>query len=124
VRLLLDTHIVLWQLAGTRTLALPAQAAIENADELLFSVVSFAEIGIKAAVGKLDVPADFRERVRDIGIGILRLEAEHGLSVARLPVHHRDPCDRLLIAQARAEDLTVVTADPRFAAYGVAVVQA
>jgi PIN domain nuclease of toxin-antitoxin system len=124
VRLLLDTHVVLWQLAGSRTLPPAAQAAIGQATELMLSVVSFAEIGVKAAMGKLVVPDDLYERVLRSGLRILPLAPEHGLAVAGLPMHHRDPFDRLLIAQARLEGLHFVTADRHFAAYDVAVVDA
>jgi PIN domain nuclease of toxin-antitoxin system len=124
VRLLLDTHVVLWELSGSRRLSAVAREAIEHATELMFSVVSFAEIGIKASLGKLTVPDDLHEEVLRSGLRILGLGVDHGLAVARLPMHHRDPFDRLLIAQARAEQLTLVTADPRFAAYDVALVDA
>lgn len=124
MRLLLDTQIVLWQLQGSRTVAAAARVAIEQATELKFSVVSFAEIGIKAAIGTLTVPGDLRQHVIDSGVEILGLAADHGLAVADLPMHHRDPFDRLLIAQARLERLTIVTADRRFADYDVAVIDA
>jgi PIN domain nuclease of toxin-antitoxin system len=124
LRLLLDTQIVLWQLQGSRTVAAAARVAIEQATELKFSVVSFAEIGIKAAIGTLTVPGDLRQHVIDSGVEILGLAADHGLAVADLPMHHRDPFDRLLIAQARLERLTIVTADRRFADYDVAVIDA
>ena len=124
MRLLLDTQVVLWQLSGERSLSDPAQVAIGRADDLLFSVVSFAEVGIKAAIGKLSVPDAFDERVADAGLRTLALSAAHGLAVARLPVHHRDPFDRLLIAQAMIEDLTIVTSDRRFAQYEVPIVDA
>jgi PIN domain nuclease of toxin-antitoxin system len=124
LRLLLDTQIVLWQLEGARTVGASARAAIEQATELQFSVVSFAEIGIKAAIGKLTVPGDLRQHVIDSGLEILSLAADHGLAVADLPMHHRDPFDRLLIAQARLERLTIVTADRRFADYDVAIIDA
>ena len=124
MRLLLDTHIVLWELGGTRTVGPEAEHAIEDATELTFSVVSFAEIGIKAAIGKLTVPEDIYERIVHAGVRILGLAPDHGLAVANLPMHHRDPFDRLLIAQARGEGLTVVTADERFAAYGVGMINA
>ena len=124
MRLLLDTQVVLWQLGGQRSLSTQATEAIAAADDLLFSAVSYAEIGIKAALGKLEVPADLRDRVTDSGVRTLGLSAEHGLSVAALPLLHRDPFDRLLIAQALAERLAVVTADARFAEYGVMVVSA
>ena len=124
MRLLLDTHIVLWQLSGQRELSSAARDAIAAADELLFSVVSFAEIGVKAAVGKLVVPDNFRQTVADSGVTFLGLDVDHGLAVAQLPLHHRDPFDRLLIAQARAEQLTVVTADRRFLDYDLPVIDA
>ncbi len=124
MRLLLDTHVVLWQLEGSRTVGPRAQRAIEQATELLFSVVSFAEIGVKAAIGKLAVPGDLREHIVGSGVRMLGLTAEHGLAVAGLPLHHRDPFDRLLIAQAQAEGLTLVSADGRIDDYEVALISA
>jgi len=124
VRLLLDTHVVLWELEGSQRVSRVAQEAIEQAAELVFSVVSFAEIGVKSAIGRLSVPRDLREHVLRSGVQILRLDADHGLAVADLPMHHRDPFDRLLVAQARSEQLTIVTADRRIASYDVPVVDA
>ena len=124
MRLLLDTHVVLWGLEGSRPVSQAAQEAIEQATELLFSVVSFAEIGVKAAIGKLSVPRDLRDHVLRSGLQILRLDVDHGLAVADLPMHHRDPFDRLLIAQARSEQLTIITADRRIADYDVPLVRA
>jgi PIN domain nuclease of toxin-antitoxin system len=124
VRLLLDTQLVLWQLQGSRTVRGEARAAIERASELAFSVVSFAEIGVKAAIGKLTVPADLHDHILRSGLRIVGLAPDHGLLVAHLPLHHRDPFDRLLIAQARCEGLTIVTDDTRFADYGVPVIAA
>lgn len=124
MRLLLDTHVVLWQLSGERDLSTSAQHAIATADDLLISVVSFAEIGIKASVGKLVVPDDLSGRVADAGVRTLGLSAMHGLAVAEFAVHHRDPFDRLIIAQAKVEGLTVVTADARFQLYGIDLIQA
>jgi PIN domain nuclease of toxin-antitoxin system len=122
MRLLLDTHVVLWQLSGQRGLSQSAVDAIADADDLLFSVVSFAEIGIKAAVGKLVVPEDLQAKIADACVRSLGLTAAHGLAVARLPTHHRDPFDRLLIAQAMTDGLTLITADPNFAAYDVPII--
>lgn len=122
MRLLLDTHVVLWQLSGERTLSNAVATAVSEADDLLFSSVSFAEIGFKAAAGKLTVPAGLVHQMETAGLRVLNLAAAHGLAVADLPLHHRDPFDRLLIAQALTEDLTVVTADRRFADYGVQVI--
>jgi PIN domain nuclease of toxin-antitoxin system len=124
VRLLLDTHVVLWALQGTRTVGPRAQEAIERATELAFSVVSFAEIGVKAAIGKLVVPDDLHDHIVRSGLQILGLAPDHGVGVAALPMHHRDPFDRLLISQARAERLTFVTADTRIAAYDVPMIDA
>lgn len=122
MRLLLDTQIVLWQLAGTRSISREATDNIEQATELLFSVVSFAEIGVKSAIGKLTVPDDLREHIEQSGIRVLGLAPDHGLGVAALPMHHRDPFDRLLISQARHEGLAIVTSDARFADYDVPVI--
>ena len=124
MRLLLDTHVVLWQLSGARSLGTRAKEAIEGSTELAFSVVSFAEIGVKAAVGKLAVPADVRDRILETGLRVLSLSAEHGLAVAALPLHHRDPFDRLLVAQAQHEGYTLMSADARLRAYDVAALDA
>lgn len=121
MRLLLDTQIVLWQLSGQRCLSDAAQEAVNTADDLLFSVVSFAEIGVKAAIGKLTIPDAFQQHVTDAGLRTLGLSSRQGLAVAELPMHHRDPFDRLLIAQALIDGLTIVTADRRFVQYGVSV---
>lgn len=124
MRLLLDTHVVLWELSGSREVGPKARAAIADASELVFSVVSFAEIGVKAAVGKLTVPADLHDQVLATGVRVLGLSPADGLAVGELPLHHRDPFDRLLIAQARREGLAMVTADARIAEYDLEVIDA
>jgi PIN domain nuclease of toxin-antitoxin system len=124
VRLLLDTNILIWRQEGRLDRIGGATEAIKTAEELLVSVVSFVEIGVKAATGKLRMPAGIREHVLESGARILNLSPEHGLGIAELPLHHRDPFDRLLISQACSEGLTIVTADPHFARYDVPVVLA
>ena len=124
MRLLLDTQVVLWQLSQERRLGRRAAAAMVAADELLLSVVSFAEIGIQVAIGKLTVPPDFRERVERDGVRTPGLIADDGLALGRLPLHHRDPFDRLLVVQAARDGLTLVTADRALAAYDVPVLDA
>ncbi len=124
MRLLIDTQVVLWQVFNTRPLGTRALAAMAKADELVFSVVSFVEVGIKVGVGKLAVPPDFRERVERDGLRTLVLTAEHGLALGRLPLHHRDPFDRLLVVQAMSEGLTLLTANARLSAYDVPVLDA
>jgi PIN domain nuclease of toxin-antitoxin system len=98
--------------------------AIGAADELRFSVVSYAEIGVKVAAGRLTVPERLHEHVLGAGVQTLGLAPEHGFRVADLPLHHPDPFDRLLIAQALYEGLTIVTADARFGEYEVPLVSA
>lgn len=116
--------MVLWELGGVRSIGPRAKEIVASATEIRFSTVSFAEIGVKVAIGTLDVPDDLREKVTDSGLKILGLAPDHGLAVAELPLHHRDPFDRLLISQARAEGLAVLTADRRFTEYAVEVVAA
>lgn len=124
MRLLVDTHVVLWQLTGERSLSRSAREALLAADDLLVSTVSFAEIGIKMSLGKLAAPPELERTVHQLGLRVLGLSPAHGLAVARLPLHHRDPFDRLIIAQAVTEDLAVLTADPRFADYPIMVTSA
>lgn len=124
MRLLLDTHVVLWQAAGEDRLGPRTKRHLEDAEELRFSVVSFAEIGVKASIGKLDVPDDLASHIAAMGIRTLILTAEQGLAVQHLPLHHRDPFDRLLVAQARSDGLTLVTADRRIAGYDVSIIDA
>lgn len=124
MRLLLDTQIVLWQQNGSLKRLGRATEAIRAADELLVSPISFMEMGIKISVGKLRVPGDLRRHVLDSGARMLALAPEHGLGVAALPLHHRDPFDRVLISQAKRERLTILTSDREFQLYDVPVVLA
>jgi PIN domain nuclease of toxin-antitoxin system len=124
VRLLLDTHVFIWcyddsPLLGER--AREAIAAGEN--EAFVSAVSIWEIAIKVSIGKLKLRRGFPEDVtKDIlayGFSELPVSAQHGAEVRTLPWHHSDPFDRLLIAQARQEGLTLVTTDDRLSRYDV-----
>ena len=121
MKLLFDTHVVLWLLEDPHALGTRTRDAVTHAAELAFSVVSFAEIGVKLSIGKLDVPDDLHARVLEIGVRILGLSPEHGLALGGLPLHHRDPFDRLLVAQAREDGFTLVTVDREIRAYDVAV---
>ena len=121
MRLLLDTNVLLWRMHGTPTLSAKASKQVDAADELMVSVVSFVEIGIKAATGRLRMPVGLREHVLDSGARILGLSPEHGLGIAELPLHHRDPFDRILIAHAIVEQLPIMTADSHFRLYPIKV---
>jgi PIN domain nuclease of toxin-antitoxin system len=119
-RLLVDTHVVLWHVLDDPRLGPGPTAAIEDAEaEVMVSVASLWEIAIKSALGKLEAPDDLPALVADLGFELLPVSAEHAWAVRDLPHHHRDPFDRLLIAQARVERLPILTADPAFAAYDV-----
>jgi PIN domain nuclease of toxin-antitoxin system len=123
VRLLLDTHALLALLSTDYPLSSNAQATMERPDaELIASAVNVWEIAIKRAVGKLKAPDNLIERVEEIGAEMLSITARHAHATAGLPLHHRDPFDRLLIVQAKLEGCAVVTKDPAFAAYGVPIV--
>jgi PIN domain nuclease of toxin-antitoxin system len=123
LKLLLDTHALLALLSSDYPLSASAQEAMEQPDaQLLASAVNVWEIAIKRKVGKLEAPGDAIERIGDTGADILAITARHAHAGGSLPLHHRDPFDRLLIAQAKLEGCAILTRDPAFAAYGVAVV--
>ncbi|MBI1896613.1 MAG: type II toxin-antitoxin system VapC family toxin [Acidobacteria bacterium] len=119
MRLLLDTHILLWWLAGDPALPAPARCLIQDPENTMFvSTVSLWEIWLKHSLGKLRLPEDFEEKLARESFENLPLTAAHTRGVALLPWHHRDPFDRMLIAQAQAERLNFLTADEIAAAYG------
>ena len=119
MRILLDTQLVLWWLGNKRSLSKTARALISDPENAVFvSAVSLWEIWLKESLGKLRVPADFEEALAAESFENLPLTATQTRLVARLPWHHRDPFDRMLVAQACAENLTLLTADRPLAAYG------
>jgi PIN domain nuclease of toxin-antitoxin system len=121
-RFLVDTHALLWWLADDAALPVKARDLIADAaGEALVSVASLWEIAIKRSIGKLQAPDALPETIVAEGFAWLPIEPAHAWAVRSLADHHRDPFDRLLIAQSLAEDLPVVTGDPRFAGYGVEV---
>ncbi|WP_207099457.1 type II toxin-antitoxin system VapC family toxin [Paracoccus shandongensis] len=120
MRLLLDTHVVLWAMADDARLPRALRDAIAGAEALFISAVTVWEVAIKASLGKLDVPADLFDRALAAGAQPLPISWTHARAVADLPPHHADPFDRLLIAQARAEGLVLASADRQFRAYDVA----
>lgn len=125
MRLLLDTHALIWWLAEGTRLSQEAQTAIRHRDnEVSVSSVSAIEISIKVAKGKLRAPADLVEQIARHGFRPLPVTIEHGLAMLKITANHGDPFDRLLIAQARCEGLTIVTADRAFATYDVPIMPA
>jgi PIN domain nuclease of toxin-antitoxin system len=125
LKLLLDTHALLWWLLDDPELPASARRSIGRADEVRVSAASIWEVAIKQRLGKLPELAlavsELPGLVRDCGFVPLPVDERHAAAVASLPLHHRDPFDHLLIAQAQIERLAIVTRDPQFAAYGVAL---
>jgi PIN domain nuclease of toxin-antitoxin system len=122
VKLILDTHTALWWLTGDRAMSDGAAASIvDPSNTVALSAAVVWEIAIKAALGKLEVPAGAHEALLSAGARPLPITHEHADGVRSLPHHHRDPFDRLLVAQAKIEQAAIVTSDRQFAAYGVPV---
>jgi PIN domain nuclease of toxin-antitoxin system len=120
VRVLLDTHTLLWALHQPAALSATAQEVIGSAENLVcVSLVSLWECAIKSSIGKLDLPADFFEAIPKAGYCVLQIESPHLTAYRGLPMHHRDPFDRLLVAQAQTAGLVLVTRDPQIAKYDV-----
>jgi len=119
LRILLDTHLLLWWLANSPSLTGPARALISDpANTVFVSAVSLWEIWLKESLGKLRVPPDFESKLAAESFESLPLTAAQARQVAVLPWHHRDPFDRMLVAQAQVESLTLLTAGDRVTAYG------
>jgi PIN domain nuclease of toxin-antitoxin system len=121
VRLLLDTHVLIWLMNADAKLTPRMRDAIRNAEEIHVSAVSIFEIAVKSALGKLSVIGDIEARALDADCLPLPVTWAHGRDVGNLPFHHHDPFDRLLIAQARVEGLVLATADQVFSKYDVAL---
>jgi PIN domain nuclease of toxin-antitoxin system len=124
VRLLLDTHALYWLFSGSARLGSQARAAVLDAANIIVSDVSLLEISIKVSIRKLPRMPRLYETIRNEGIERTGIEERYLSRLELLPLHHRDPFDRILIAQALSDDLTVLTADPVFAKYGVRMVDA
>lgn len=122
MKLLLDTHVWLWLVTAPARLPPGFAAALSDAgNSLHVSVVSLWEASIKHRLGKLTLAIGFDELLREglAGIGTLSVRAHHVARLHELPDHHRDPFDRMIVAQALAENLTLLTVDEAVAAYGV-----
>jgi PIN domain nuclease of toxin-antitoxin system len=123
MRAILDTHALLWFLAGDDRLSARARRLVEDgSNEMLVSVASLWEIAVKHSLGKLDLAGSFEQvipgQLEANGLAVLHLATSHVARVATLPFHHRDPFDRMLIAQALVEGLPIVGVDTAFDPYG------
>jgi PIN domain nuclease of toxin-antitoxin system len=116
---LLDTHVLLWSLNSDPRLSHHHFEIIEAKENLTVSVVSIWEIAIKRSLGKLTIRDDLLGNIARRPIRILPIDEVHALETEHLPFHHRDPFDRMLISQARVEELTILTSDKRFTSYDV-----
>lgn len=126
MNLLLDTHVLLWALDNNPTLSPVARTAIVDGHNVVFvSAATAWEITIKKALGKLQAPSgDYLEELKRHRFTPLDITTEHALAVERLPMHHADPFDRILVAQAQIERLTLVTRDSRILAYSIQTIEA
>lgn len=123
MRLLLDTHVLIWWDEGAR-LSKRAAEAIRAADQVYVSAVSGWEIAIKASLGSIETTRDVVVAVAESGFEELPLRLSHTEALRALPRHHRDPFDRMLIAQAISEGLTLVTRDRALDDYGISLIRA
>lgn len=119
--LLLDTHVFLWWREASPRLTLDVREVIAGADAVFVSAASAWEAAIKQALGRLRIPDRFAVGVEESGFQQLVVSFDHAERAGALPPHHRDPFDRMLVAQALAERLTLVTHDRRFEPYGARV---
>lgn len=125
MRLLLDTHALLWAIIDPDRLSDQAREALrDGGNDVFASAVAVWEIEIKRALRKLAAPDDLIGVLTATGFEPLPISLPHATRAGSLPPHHRDPFDRMLIAQAELEALTIVTRDARFAAYGVPLLEA
>jgi PIN domain nuclease of toxin-antitoxin system len=121
---LLDTHILLWWLTESERLTKRARSTIAGAETIFVSAASAWELAIKTSTGKLTTPDDLEEQMRENRFVELPVKVSHALHAAQLPRHHGDPFDRMLVAQAAVESLTLLTVDARLKVYGGSMILA
>lgn len=124
MRYLVDTNVALWIMQDDGRVGSNAITALQDAELRLVSVASVWEIAIKVQLGKLDAPDNLLAALDDSGLELLDVTASHALIAGALPLHHKDPFDRMLVAQAQVEGLTLVTADRALGAYDVSLLDA
>jgi PIN domain nuclease of toxin-antitoxin system len=125
MRVLLDTQALLWWLFDLPQLGPKAREVISGSENTIYvSAVSAVEIGTKQAIGKLEAPDELEAQIAANWFVELPVSVRHALTVGDLPLYHRDPFDRLLVAQAQCEGLTLISSDRRLNAYGVSILPA
>ncbi len=125
MNLLLDTHILIWAFSNNSRLTGKARdALVDGHNQVFVSAVTAWEITIKKALGKLKVPDSYEDELTAHRFTALDVTTAHALAVGRLPPHHADPFDRLLIAQTRVENLKLITADPMIQRYDIPIIAA
>jgi PIN domain nuclease of toxin-antitoxin system len=123
VKLLLDTHAALWWLADDARIGPDAERQVsDETNRVLLSAVVIWEVAIKRSLGRLQAPTDLASTLLAAGAQALAVTLDHAAAVEALPWHHRDPFDRLLVAQALTEGAAIVSQDDRLRPYGVPVV--
>jgi PIN domain nuclease of toxin-antitoxin system len=125
LRLLLDSHVLLWSISDPRQLATDVYAQVrDSTNEVFVSVATAWELAIKVGLRRLRIRGDLERTIDDSGFRKLGISFAHAMRAGALPRHHGDPFDRMLIAQAQSEGLTLVTRDRTFLAYGVPILKA
>lgn len=124
MKLLLDTNVLLWLLKDDNRLGPTARKTISNSQEIIVSEISLWEISIKISIGRLQSVPELLDTIRGLGFRRLSLSDEHLQCYEKLPLLHRDPFDRMLVAQASIEDIALITSDSFLEKYGITVIEA
>lgn len=123
-RYLLDTHIFIWWMEKSKKLSMVLYNFLNDPDKyIVLSTASVWEMVIKNKRGKLNLPEDLRSDLEKSGFGILNIDLSHILKVGELPFFHHDPFDRLLVAQAKVENLTLITSDEKIQKYDLSILK-
>lgn len=125
MNVLLDTHVLIWTLENNPTLSQQAKDTIINGNNMVFvSAASVWEMSIKTALGKLEAPDNLAEEIKQHRFSLLNINFDHAKLAGELPDIHKDPFDRMLVAQAKIENLMLITRDPLIAKYDVKLLKA
>lgn len=125
MKYLLDTHVFIWAMEGSKRLKKDIKNEISNSKNKIFvSVVTIWEISIKRSLKKLKTPFDIEASIKKTDLQIIPIQITHALAVEKLPLHHKDPFDRILISQAKVENLTLITSDQKIWKYNLKLLKA